>query len=298
MGRVVVVVGLPLVVGVDGSRSSLRAVDWAVDTAVVHGVSLRLVHAFLWERYEATEPAIASGRRSARAVAENIVDTAAGHARRRAHEVEISALVLPEDPVRALLGEARNASMVVLGSRGHSRLTGLLLGSVSLAVAARADCPVVVLHDEGNDAFGTRPRVVLGVGRPDTGPQAVRFAFREAEARRWALYAVRAWRRPAQDTADRPPFARDLARRHREQAAEVLEDALAESLRDHPRVEIRPQVTEGRAGQVLLDASRGAGLLVVGARRAHGYTGLQLGRVAHTALHHAACPVAVVPQRG
>lgn len=301
-GRAVVVVELPLVVGVDGSRPSLRAVDWAVDTAVIHGVSLRLVHAFLWQRYEAQASAVAPGRHSARAVAENIVDTAAGHARRRAQEVEISTLALPEDPVRALLGEARNASMVVLGSRGHSRLAGLLLGSVSLAVAARADCPVVVLHDEadeGNEASGTtRPQVVLGVGRPDTGPQAVRFAFREAEARRWALYAVRAWRCPAQDPDGHPPLAGDPAHRHREQAAEVLEEALAESLRDHPRVEVRPEVTEGRAGQVLLDASRGAGLLVVGARRAHGYTGLQLGRVAHTALHHAVCPVAVVPQRG
>ncbi|MFK4266268.1 universal stress protein [Streptomyces milbemycinicus] len=300
-GRAVVVVELPLVVGVDGSCSSLRAVDWAMDTAVVHGVSLRLVHAFLWQRYEAVEPAGAPGRHSARAVAENILEAAARHARRRAQEVEISTLALPEDPVRALLNEGRNASMVVLGSRGRSRLAGLLLGSVSLAVAARADCPVVVLHDEGdegNDASGTRPRVVLGVGRPDTGPQAVRFAFREAEARRWALYAVRAWRRPAQDNADRSPPAGETVRHHREKAAEVLEDALAESQRDHPRVEVRPQVTEGLAGQVLLDASRGAGLLVVGARRAHGYAGLQLGRVAHTALHHAGCPVAVVPQRG
>lgn len=301
VGRAVVVVELPLVVGVDGSRSSLRAVAWAADTAVVHGVSLRLVHAFLWQRYEAPEPAGAPGRHSARAVAENILEAAARRARRRSQEVEISTLALAEDPVRALLNEGRNASMVALGSRGHSRVAGLLLGSVSLAVAARADCPVVVLHDEGdgrNDVSATQPRVVLGVGRPDTGPRAVRFAFREAETRRWVLYAVRAWRRPAQDTDGRSPPAGETVRRHREQAAKVLEDALAEPRRDHPRVEVRPQVAEGRAGEVLLDASLGAGLLVVGARRAHGYAGLQLSRVAHTALHHAGCPVAVVPQRG
>lgn len=43
---------LPLVVGVDGSEPSLRAMDWAVDEAARHGLPLRLVHAFLWERYE------------------------------------------------------------------------------------------------------------------------------------------------------------------------------------------------------------------------------------------------------
>ncbi|MEU9383029.1 universal stress protein, partial [Streptomyces sp. NPDC048279] len=43
---------LPLVVGVDGSESSLRAVDWAADEAALRGAPLRLVYASLWERYE------------------------------------------------------------------------------------------------------------------------------------------------------------------------------------------------------------------------------------------------------
>lgn len=53
---------LPLVVGVDGSESSLLAVDWAVAEAVRHGVPLRLVHASLWERYEGTMPPFSPGR--------------------------------------------------------------------------------------------------------------------------------------------------------------------------------------------------------------------------------------------
>ncbi|OLZ65291.1 universal stress protein, partial [Streptomyces sp. IMTB 2501] len=52
----------------------------------------------------------------------------------------------------------------------------------------------------------------------------------------------------------------------------------------------------GRARDVLIAASYEADLLVVGARRRHGHFGLQLGRVAHGVLHHAACPVAVVPE--
>ncbi|MFD1663096.1 universal stress protein [Streptomyces caeni] len=290
--------GLPLVVGVDGSRSSLRAVDWAVDAAVAHGVPLRLVHAFLWQRYEGAEFARDLGRLSEKAIAEALVDTAVGHARRRAGGLEISASVVPEDPVRTLLDEGRNASMLVLGSRGRGRLAGLLLGSVSLAVAARADCPVVVARGADDGFLEAHPRVAVGVGAAGSGSQAVAFAFREAEVRHWALLAVRAWRCPAHEPMDHPLLTGDPARHHREQAAEILDEALVQAVRDHPRVEVRRQVTEGQAGHVLLEVSRGAALLVVGARRGNGRSGLQLGRVAHTALHHASCPVAVVPLRG
>lgn len=289
--------GLPLVVGVDGSRSSLRAVDWAVDAAVAHGAPVRLVHAFLWQRYEGPELAHDLGRPSEKTIAEALVETAVDHARRRAGELEISALVVPDDPVRTLLSEGRNASMLVLGSRGRGQLAGLLLGSVSLAVAARADCPVVVARGALGGS-GTHPRIALGVGAAGSGSQAVRFAFREAEARRWALLAVRAWRCPAHEPVDHPLLTGDPAHYHRGQAVEILDEALREAARDHPRVEVRRQVTEGPAGHVLLQVSHDAALLVVGARRGHGRSGLQLGRVAHAALHHSSCPVAVVPLWG
>lgn len=68
-------------------------------------------------------------------------------------------------------------------------------------------------------------------------------------------------------------------------------------MRDAPEdVAVRRRTVEGHARKVLLDASHEADLLVVGARRREGHLGLQLGRVAHTALHHSACPVAVVPE--
>jgi len=56
------------------------------------------------------------------------------------------------------------------------------------------------------------------------------------------------------------------------------------------------QVVEGLARQALLDAASRGDLLVVGARRRHGHVGLQLGLVNHAVLHHAPCPIAVVPQ--
>ena len=98
---------LPLVVGVDGSESSLRAVDWAADEAALHGVPLRLVNASMWERYEGAALAQELGRPSERVMAENIVGTAAERARRRDPDLKIQTDILPEDTVSALLSEGR-----------------------------------------------------------------------------------------------------------------------------------------------------------------------------------------------
>ncbi|WP_405547070.1 universal stress protein [Streptomyces phaeochromogenes] len=290
---------LPLVVGVDGSEPSMRAVDWAADEAALRGVPLRLVYASLWERYEGAALAEGIDRPSEQVLADNIVEAAAKRAHRRDVDLKISTEVLPEEPVPALLGEGRNASALVMGARGRSGIAELLLGSVSLAVAARADCPVIVLrgsHDSQADAGMRRP-IVLGVGEDAHSTEAVRFAFQEAEERRVALEAVRAWRCPSHESAEHPLLAGDPAHHHEQRAVETLEAVLRDVVADHPSVELRRRVVEGTTREALLDASADAGLLVVGARRRQGHFGLQLGRVAHAVLHHSACPVAVVPQR-
>ncbi|MEV0220404.1 universal stress protein [Streptomyces sp. NPDC050704] len=291
---------LPLVVGVDGSEPSLRAVDWAADEAALRGVPLRLVYASLWERYEGAALAQDLGRTSEQVLADKIVEAAAKRAHRREVDLKISTDVLAEEPVPALLREARNASALVMGSRGRSGIAELLLGSVSLAVAARADCAVIVMRGSPEDqsrSSGMRRRIVIGVGERPEHSAAVRFAFQEAEERRVPLEAVRAWRCPAHETTDHPLLAGEPAHLHEQRATQILEAALRDAAADHPSVELRRRVVEGPARTVLLDASAEADLLVVGAQRRQGHFGLQLGRVAHAALHHAACPVAVVPQR-
>jgi nucleotide-binding universal stress UspA family protein len=294
-------VELPLVVGVDGSEPSLRAVDWATDEAALHGVPLRLVYASLWERYEGAALAEGLDRSPEQVMADNVVEAAAQRAHRRAPEVKVTTDVLPDDAVSVLLNEAHTAAALVVGSRGRSGLAELLLGSVSLTVAGRAACPVIVLRgNQDNQArVGTHRRVILGVGEGPHGTAATRFAFEEAEVRKAALDALRAWRCPAYESTDDPLLEGEPARLHEQRAAEILESALSEAAAEHPTVELRRRTAEGSVRRVLLDASDDADLLVVGVRRHHhGLAGLQLGRVAHTLLHHSACPVAVVPQRG
>ncbi len=290
-------VKLPLVVGVDGSGSSLEAVDWAVDEAARLGLPLRIVHASLWERYETRVPSFATGRPAEEVMADTIVAAGAERARLRRRVLDVTAGVVNEDAVSALLHAAREASALVTGSRGRGGVAGMLLGSVSLTVAARAVCPVIVVRGEKRNRQGGYGRVVVGVADPTQSSAAVRFALREAEARGCDLDAVRAWRRPAHEHVDHPLIVDDAAGVREEHALALLTDALAEAVREHPGTDVNRRTVEGPAHHVLQEASTHADLLVVGARRRHGHLGLQLGRVAHALLHHAACPVAVVPQR-
>ncbi|MDN3027954.1 universal stress protein [Streptomyces sp. S.PB5] len=286
----------PLIVGVDGSGPSLRATDWAADEAVLRGAPLRLVYASMWEHYEGEGLAADYGKPFEKLRGEHIVEAAARRARERRPELEVTAEALPDGPVTVLPEESRRACALVVGTRGRSGVAEALLGSVSLAVAARAHCPVIVVrggHDNQAKA-GIHQCVLLGVGADTKGSAAVRFAYHEARIRGVPLEAVRAWRRPAHENTDHPLLSGTTTRPHEEQAVRVLEAALEGAPAE---LDLRRRTAEGHAHRVLEDASHHADLLVLGARRRHGHLGLRLGRVTHVVLHHSACPVAVVPQR-
>lgn len=293
--KAVATVERPLVVGVDGSDASLTAADWAVDEAVRHGQPLRIVHASLWERYEGTAPTWTVDRPAEQVFAENIVGVVAERALRRAPGLTVTTAVLAEDASSALLDEGREAASLVVGSRGRGALAGLLLGSVGLVVAARSHCPVVVVRGDRQALEARHERVLLGIGDHDVDAPAVRFAFREAAARHAELDVVRAWRRPASVPAGHPLLSGGGGLSFEERAFDVLDRALEPAVRDHPRVHLRRSAVEGPAYKVLVERSAAADLLVVGARRRDGVIGLELGRVAHRSLHHASCPVVVVP---
>ncbi|WP_066945559.1 universal stress protein [Streptomyces lushanensis] len=295
---------LPLVVGVDGSEGGTRAVDWAAAEAGRSGLPLRLVHASLWEHYEGVRPRLGADRPAEQIRAENLVAAAEERANLLAPEVKVSTAIEPEDPVTVLLREAREATLLVLGPRGHGPVAGMLLGSVSLAVAARARCPVTVVRGEEPNRRAARRRVVLGVGGPVGGADATRFAFREARWRDCELVAVRAWRRPVHKNLPHPQDPRadegrtahgDPAREYRRQADASIDRALAVVDGEFPDVVLRRRLVEGTARRTLLDETASADLLVVGAKRRHPALGPRLSRLQHALLHHAACPVTVVP---
>ncbi|MGW5735944.1 MULTISPECIES: universal stress protein [Streptomyces] len=284
----------PLIVGVDGSGPSLRALDWAVDEAVAHGVPLRVVHASRWEWYEGHEPSFGINRESVRALSDKIAATAVERALGRSASVKVTGEVLSEDPASALVRLGPEAGAVVVGSRGRGELGDLLLGSVSLSVAAHATSPVIVVrgHEESARDGGRPGTVVLAVDDPEQASPATEFAFREARLRGTSVTAVHAWRCPALEVPDFPTAVHDD---HRKRAAALVEAAVRDAAAAHLDLTVHREAVEGHARTALLEASRGAALLVVGARRRKGHVGMQLGPVNHAMLHHAPCPVAVVP---
>ncbi|MFD7517522.1 universal stress protein [Streptomyces niveus] len=287
----------PLVVGVDGSESSLRAVDWAADEAVRHTLRLRVVYASVWEPHESARSPLGVGELRDGAWAEKVVTGAVERAHLRRPGLKISSTVLPDAAVPALLRESNEAYAVVVGSRGHGTLVGLLLGSVSLQLAARAPGPVIVVRGAGADRQDAFNRVVLGIHDAERSSAATEFAFVEAQARDSRLHAVHAWRPPAYALPDIPVPPDLLTETREQQARELLTAALEKSSHRHKSVKVISEVFNGPPREGLLGAAASADLVVIGARRRHTSPALQLGSVNHAVLHHAPCPVAIVPQR-
>lgn len=113
---------LPVVVGVDGSESSLRAVDWAADQAALHEVPLRIVHAYRWDRHEGAALAREPGDPSGRVTSDDILVVATRRARRHHPDLAVTTEAVAEEPEYVLLREARKASAVIVGTRERGEL--------------------------------------------------------------------------------------------------------------------------------------------------------------------------------
>ncbi|MFK0286024.1 universal stress protein [Streptomyces sp. NPDC090499] len=284
----------PITAGVDGTEESLAALDWAAREAVRRGLPLRVVHAWRYEEHEAL-----GGDREAQlgwvsdAVAES-VRTVTG----RCPELAVRVDVVEGGPVEVLTDAAAGAELLALGSRGHGRVVGFLLGSVGQQVIAGAARPVVLVRAGDRPAAEAAGReVVVGQqGGPQDSAAALEFAFETAAARGATVRAVRAWTLP-------PVFAYSpgsLKLLDESGGMEPYEQkALSEALRPlrerFPDVPVAEQVEMGSAGQVLLSVAGRAQLMVVGRRAHRTAAGARVGSVAHGVLHHADCPVAVVP---
>ncbi len=276
----------PVVAGVDGSDSALRAVRAAAREAGWRRCPLRIVHAFIWPLMHVdTGASEAVPQGGLRHDAERVLELAAAAATDETPGIEIVTDLVTGAPAPVLLREAREAALMVLGDRGLGGFSGLLLGSVAVQVTAHSATPVLVVRGRPDP---TGPVLVGCDGSAGANP-AVEAAFREAGRRGAELVAVKAWRE-SPGLAATPLYDAESARK---EEFEVLQDALDASRGRHPEVRVRAEVISGRAGQELVRLSEQAQLVVVGARGRGGFTGLLLGSVSQQLLHHAACPVLV-----
>jgi nucleotide-binding universal stress UspA family protein len=189
----------PVVVGVDGSEGALEAVRWAAVEAGRRGAPLRVVTAF--SRAPERRPGRVEHYREEllERTRRRVLAGAVAVAERTEPGLPVSAELLVGFPIGTLLQESQ---LVVLGSRGLGGLSGLLVGSVAVGLAARAACPVVAVRGGDRDPRSPEP-VVVGVDRSADGDAALAFAF-DAAASRGA--------RPGRALGHRAAGGRGLAR--------------------------------------------------------------------------------------
>lgn len=272
-----------IVVGVDGSPMALAALSWAAEEARSRQTGLRLVHA--WRppiRFPAPlpdDPMTRDAEARASATLSEAVRSVAGIA-------PVEALLTTDPAANALLHEAEHCDLLVVGARGHGGFAGLLLGSVSQRCAEHARCPVAVIRppEQAVDL-----RIVVGVDGSPEARTALRWAVDEAHRRGYRVDVVAAWQRPWPGPRQKIDLVADAVESH---ANEAVAEAVAE-FEDDPVMGTR-LVVEDKPGLALVEAAKGASLLVVGARGLGGFTSLAFGSVSQACLHHAHGSVVIV----
>ncbi|MFF7475759.1 universal stress protein [Streptomyces sp. NPDC008092] len=292
-------------VGLDGSPESRAAAEWAAREARLRGLPLRIVHVGEPAPVPVAQAPLVGPETRQQWTRQMPRESAEG-IRLRHPGLEVFTEQLAGNVAGALCDAAGPAELLVLGSRGFGGLGGFVVGSVSLAVVARVERPVVLVRagEQAADEHRMDPAgvpsaatpfrpVVLGldVGHPDD--TLLEFAFDAAARRESPLRVVSAWPETAASSYRFPgdvELQDDLERSHR--------SALAEALRPwrqkFPGVDVTEASRCGSAAQAVVDAARDASLAVVGRRIRSGPLGAHIGHVTHAALHHIAAPVAVV----
>jgi nucleotide-binding universal stress UspA family protein len=215
----------------------------------------------------------------------------------------------------SVLSEAGyEASMLVVGSHGHSVVGQVFLGSVSQSLARHARPPVVVVREPRTPDAG---RIVVGYDGMEPSTRALEFACTMAELTGDKLGVTHAWEPTYVRSGPWQPIAAPMARYgytpgqpgtiaiHRDQETtfypgsydvqRVRVEAAVEQLRAaHPTTAVYGDVVEASPARALLDASMSASLIVVGSHGRNAVAETLLGSVSHAVLHRAHCPVAVV----
>ena len=265
-----------VVVGVDDPETARAATVFAAREARARDLPLCLVHVVPWPNPGAAATRYADRRwvDGLRDAAGALLDEAAAAVTHLLPPGRTSTRVEFGDPVAELARAASGAAVLVVGARGVGGLLGLVIGSTATAVAACAPCPVVVLPVAPVVADTERRSVVVGVGGCGRDDDVLAFAFAEAALRGADLVVVHA----GQDEPTDPG------------AGGVQPEAAGPTATG---VAVRRVTVRGRPAAVLVDAARGAELVVVG--RSHRHAVGRLASPTHGLLHRAGCPVAVVP---
>ncbi|TWD72029.1 nucleotide-binding universal stress UspA family protein [Kribbella amoyensis] len=264
-----------VVAGIDGSPAAEAAIRWASAETVARDAELVLLHAFVWPLFKVPlgPSDMAPGLRAG---ADKIVQDSVELARKFEAGVTVRGVRRDGFPAAVLVGVSSSADLVVIGSRGLGTRLGAMIGSTGLELAANARCPVVVVRpDQGDDPDRAAGPVVIGYDGSEAAATALDFGL--DHARRHGV-PIRVAVAKQLVVGDGP--AEDVRTRVRERAGDLA-------------AEFAP--VTGHPADQLLRLSADASLVTLGSRGRGGFAGMILGSVSQTVLHHATCPVAVIP---
>ncbi len=289
-----------VVVGYDGSSQSEAAVDWAAAEAVRRAVALTVLYA--------ADDAVMLGSagpgpwlsEAAERIGRQILTAGVQRAQKASDSLEVRGVIHLQSATRTLVDASTDAGLLVVGNRGHGELLGAALGSVAFAVAAYAQCPVVVVHGDTLRAAGPEHAIVVGVDGSPGSDAALRYAIDIATAEQAPLKIVCTYRTPHWGPQElsfvvgEEDGGRTVTSVIRQEAARVVQNAAREVEERNGDLVVQAEIAEGTPARILADLAAGAALIVVGSRGRGAFKGLVLGSVGHAVLRIAPCPVLVV----
>ena len=266
-----------IVVGVDGSRTAVRAALWAIDEAVSRDIPLHLVAA-------ANSPA-------ERAEAELVVRSVAAAVQATGRTVDLETHVLDGEPTPVLLKQSGTAAMVCIGAVGRRHFDRTHVGSTTGALVAAAHCPIAVIRggDESSDEPGGW--VVVELDETPDSAAVLQFGVAEARLRHAPLRVLGVWQSRYTDVHDSHAVA-DGNRMVRSQ----LVRRLSQWRHLYPDLDVKPVAIHGSALNYLSKHANEIQLVVVGAPNATGI-GELLGPMGLTALNDTDCTILVVDRQ-
>lgn len=291
-----------IVVGVEATAAAERALDRALLEGRRTGREVRVVRAWqtpVWVGAAMGQPygydvhaAQMSSGETARLETEDLVDKALARLP-EGDPVTTSVEVVEGSPGHVLVTAAESADLLVVGSRGHGALGGVLFGSTTAYALHHSTTPVMVVPHQGPPA-GSFHQVVVGLDGSDASRSALRWAHQVATAHQCPLMVVHVWSLATVPRDEHVFFDTDT-----ETFAATLRCWLFDEVADVLGTDdVQAVALHGTPSRTLLSCVGGDDLLVLGSRGQGGFAGLHLGSVSSQCARHSASVVTVVRAGG
>ena len=289
----------PIVVGTDLAPAALAAAEWGAERAELLGAPLTLVmvapglpiptRTSVYKAMHSPDYLVEVRERVSRRL-----DEEAERVRQKFPGVAVDTFVSEGDAAGVLVELSRTALVTVIGTHGKPDLVEAFLGSTAEGVIMNAYGTVVAVPP---DAYDRAAPVVAGVDNAAAEDPVLRAAHTEANVMKRPLVILHAWQEMVFATPfDMPVMLSDPLSIDGELRS-LIEESLERYRGEFPDVQAELEVVQGYPREALVDRSRTASALVVGARGKGGFLGLLLGSTSRHVVRHSHCPVIVVRPR-